>query len=742
MKFLAFGLIYFHFCILNRCEYITSSTIQKCYNSSNEPNNCSQKAVIVLSLENGQIANTEQVVATLNQLSDSGVNKQLQNSFIFEVTKSPVTALFPLIYLQDFNSQPLEQVIATTLFSCKDGFYDSSPTCKFQYDSKGQKILDSQGYCCYCSLSDILGMGNDLSRGKVCYALNLGAGSATAHCLKFSPLWYSAFKIQQYQLYFEVNINIYTVDSQNQKNLKQTLKLSTSNPTMKSSDNSTISKIIGTFTPTQPPADLSSYYLVKPSFPATDPRVLQGISSWMFVDKTMFTLDGTQCNKIGVSYSGFRQQSSSCSQPVGSCLQNQLENLYQSDLILLSQNKQPKYLLESQGNFNQVQFQGQTILQQGLSGSASTLITIEIDAAQIKFVTNLGIGCISQCSINNFESHSGNGKLVALVQNQGNYSAEFVLGFNCSSNVQPIQGQKLFLTANQLYNFNCSVSVNSDISAINNNCTINLYDAIGNQLDSKNILFNTTSTNHTSNQGNNTGQQQSSQEYKSSQSCSDKCSSFWSFWCYFSAGCIKEAFKSIASIAGVASALALVIFLAKNGYLVPIIRFLCCCCCKSKKKENEKNKDKTDKKSIQESCSYDRSCCSHSISQSYQVENKNKYKRSKIQRSFSSESCQDKSKKIINELSNLEETFEANKLYANIDKNSSIFEYFGFKKSFTFILYERNDILFLPQNSTILDMIGALQPQKGSYLAQKFLEIVNKNALKVVSTSPLYLLIE
>lgn len=35
------------------CEYITSSTINKCYGESSEPTDCSEKLVAVLTLENG-----------------------------------------------------------------------------------------------------------------------------------------------------------------------------------------------------------------------------------------------------------------------------------------------------------------------------------------------------------------------------------------------------------------------------------------------------------------------------------------------------------------------------------------------------------------------------------------------------------------------------------------------------------------------------------------------------------------
>ena len=48
---------------------------------------------------------------------------------------------------------------------------------------------------------------------------------------------------------------------------------------------------------------------MKPSSPATHPLVLEGISNWMLIPRELVTLDGTECNKIGVGYSAFRGES-------------------------------------------------------------------------------------------------------------------------------------------------------------------------------------------------------------------------------------------------------------------------------------------------------------------------------------------------------------------------------------------------------------------------------------------------
>jgi hypothetical protein len=42
-----------------------------------------------------------------------------------------------------------------------------------------------------------------------------------------------------------------------------------------------------------------------------------GMKDWMVVDKTLVDLSGATCNKVGVSFSAFRNQPNACTQPAG-----------------------------------------------------------------------------------------------------------------------------------------------------------------------------------------------------------------------------------------------------------------------------------------------------------------------------------------------------------------------------------------------------------------------------------------
>lgn len=50
---------------------------------------------------------------------------------------------------------------------------------------------------------------------------------------------------------------------------------------------------------------------------------------WMLLERVRFTLDGNECNKIGVGYDAFNNQPNFCSAPFWACLQNQLWNFWE-----------------------------------------------------------------------------------------------------------------------------------------------------------------------------------------------------------------------------------------------------------------------------------------------------------------------------------------------------------------------------------------------------------------------------
>lgn len=64
------------------------------------------------------------------------------------------------------------------------------------------------------------------------------------------------------------------------------------------------------------------------------PQNLGGnFSMWMLLERVRFTLDGLECNKIGVGYEAFNGQPNFCSSPFWSCLHNQLWNFWEVSVL-------------------------------------------------------------------------------------------------------------------------------------------------------------------------------------------------------------------------------------------------------------------------------------------------------------------------------------------------------------------------------------------------------------------------
>lgn len=83
-------------------------------------------------------------------------------------------------------------------------------------------------------------------------------------------------------------------------------------------------QLVGDFATYQEFQTFSSKYLFIPSYPVDDSMVKAGSKFWQFVDRQLVTLDGSECNKIGTSYTAFRNQQKGCENTAMSCLQNQL----------------------------------------------------------------------------------------------------------------------------------------------------------------------------------------------------------------------------------------------------------------------------------------------------------------------------------------------------------------------------------------------------------------------------------
>ena len=164
--------------------------------------------------------------------------------------------------------------------------------------SPGAKISDSQGFCCECSLGDIIFGSDEVSRAALSCDI-FGSTSASAHCLRFDTLWYSAMSIGSAVVDFDISIMV-AMNSDTGMEKTQTLQLSPEKLVATSSDADVAVRLLGDFSPFQQYPTFDSKYLFVPAEPKTHERVLDGVESYMVVDKSLVDLTGNTCNKVGV----------------------------------------------------------------------------------------------------------------------------------------------------------------------------------------------------------------------------------------------------------------------------------------------------------------------------------------------------------------------------------------------------------------------------------------------------------
>jgi Male gamete fusion factor len=84
--------------------------------------------------------------------------------------------------------------------------------------------------------------------------------------------------------------------------------------------------------PFQIDGQLSNFYLISvlKNVSEGQPQDLgTDFSRWMLLERVRFTLDGLECNKIGVGYEAYSSQPDFCTSPLWSCLHNQLWDFWE-----------------------------------------------------------------------------------------------------------------------------------------------------------------------------------------------------------------------------------------------------------------------------------------------------------------------------------------------------------------------------------------------------------------------------
>eukprot|EP00850_Spirogloea_muscicola_P007694 SM000039S14524 [mRNA] locus=s39:595544:600916:+ [translate_table: standard] len=196
---------------------------------------------------------------------------------------------------------------------------------------------------------------------------------------------------------------------------QEVLTLSASSPVALNKDRTISATLIGDFiTYTQLPV-LASYYLSVPQMVGVRPsNLITSVTGWLLLDKSVYTLDGSECNKVGSSFAAFRYEASRCQK--------------QADADRVSRGDTPLYALTAMGAVSPyIAGDGNLSIAIVVDQILNSLVTLELNADNITYLVNKSPGHIINATLPDFEAISSSGKMVVLVRNTGGIVADYIV---------------------------------------------------------------------------------------------------------------------------------------------------------------------------------------------------------------------------------------------------------------------------------------------------------------------------
>lgn len=253
-------------------------------------------------------------------------------------------------------------------------------------------------------------------------------------------------------------------------------------------DELVIASLQGDFDPFIYPPTYQDKLLFIPLFPRDNDRVKGGMRNWMLIDKNDVDKTGMTCNKIGVSYTAFKNQPNSCGALPMSCLQNQIEDKHQGGSNFLS-----KF-----GDFQIWNDTQKILLSKRIDSFQPSVLTLTLKADDFIYMINKSPGQLKKTFVQKFESLSRNGKMYIDMLNTGELESKYSITITeCSPNINMIPSQSILASPKIITQLLFDVTTNTGLES-KNVCQARLYDSEGGFLDQLEVKFDTSETIHQS----------------------------------------------------------------------------------------------------------------------------------------------------------------------------------------------------------------------------------------------------
>ncbi|KAG2393955.1 hypothetical protein C9374_003719 [Naegleria lovaniensis] len=414
----------------------------------------------------------------------------------------------------------------------------------------------------------MVGIDNERSRGNLnCGFLQM---KSSAHCMRLHEVDWDGYEIEPFTTKFEITVDLGILGKAKVSPFTKVATLNSGGSVALNGDFSQY-KALPTF---------ESKMLFVPAYPKNHPIVLEGSKNWMLVDKNMVTMSGSECDKIGVSFSAFRNQPNACSQLPLSCLGNQLEDLRQTDIALMKEgSRSGKYIISNFGSFLMNSTGAQKTLIMDTSEDTNSVLTIFVNAASVQFLSQKSAGHIVSAFVKPFVAMSKEGEMQITVSNTGTSECSYIITItDCSENILPILQQRVVITPAETVTEHFEIRTSHEF-ATSNRCKVTLLYSDGEKIqdiivvfDSKDYAFEKAIDGSIDQ----TGKVNIEGDHSNSQ-C--KCNSPFDVICIVLHSCIDYIIGWVAAIVGIITIPIIFVFMWRCGLFGLLFQSCKCCAC-------------------------------------------------------------------------------------------------------------------------------------------------------------------
>lgn len=522
----------------SRSDLIAKSSITICENTGggDDPMSvvyekaCEKKLIVTMSVRSGQ--NGSEMLKTVSNVSkvyDEVEREQarLYNPFIITLAKTPVHLTYPYYYRGMVNNKPEEKVkvsdnggwVSGSRNLCDDMWESDSDesTCGFDRDANGNKIWDSQGFCCWCKEQDkwrgSFSDSTPFSRAGLTCKL-FAKAQAAAHCMKYDDLWYTVNELGRWEMEFGIHVKTFDQVTKKEGNVTKPKWVPGGEIVIgphvrrgRGKYGRLLASYIGEFQSHRQFPTLTEKFLLIPFVtakidPKMHPQLRDGPADYMIIDKHEVNYKPSgphECDKIGVTYTAFRnQRPAGCQQKKGACLNNQPKDYFEQDQRRRASGKTPYYFPEKFGKLVGVKKrpiqdeEQQFMLTYEIDEGMTSMVTLQISADDILLIYNRASGKILKAYAQDFEAVSKDGRLFVVVQNTGYVTADFAVVISeCSGAVGKFREKSLSINPQKTHLFSFDVHA-YNMKGGNNYCVVKLFDSRQKMVDSANVTFTTT----------------------------------------------------------------------------------------------------------------------------------------------------------------------------------------------------------------------------------------------------------